>query len=153
MIAWVQLSVQDVAKANLAVVNAKMQECINSGQMNSFDRLSNLFSGKGNTNNTAEVDAGDDDVHMNSATTSDGKDPAKVPAKKAKSLKHSKLTGQYGDKTTRHVGTNKYRTRRAATARGGEGRGRSAGKRSLEGRRARSSSKKGRRGSSSAMKM
>ena len=130
-----------------------MQECINSGQMNSFDRLSNLFSGKGNnTSNTA--DAGEDgDEHMMNATSAEGKDPAKVPTKKAKSLKHSKLTGQYGDKTTRHVGTNKYRTRRAATARGGEGRGRSAGKKSLEGRRARSSSKKGRRGSSSAMKM
>jgi hypothetical protein len=105
------------------VIQAKLQECVNSGQMNSFDRLSNLFAG-----NTQQ--AADGDVQMNT----EGKDESKIPARKSTSAKIAlkKMEGQYGDKTTRKVGERRQKER---------SRGRSRGP-SLEGRKQRSSSKK-----------
>ena len=119
----------------MSIVQAKLQQCINSGQMNSFDRISNLFAGNTSTNNnTTDVDDDepamerDEDVLM---ATSGGKDASKMPNKKSKSNKHAK--GMYGDKTSRKVGDKRYRRERA-------GKGRS----SMDGRKGaiRSSSKK-----------
>ncbi|KAL7503297.1 hypothetical protein ACHAXN_001374 [Cyclotella atomus] len=113
------------AKASMDVIQAKLQECVSSGQLNSFDRLSNLFAGRGDTQQT------DGDVEMRNA---EGKDASKIPAKKSTSAKLalSKMEGQYGDKTSRKVGEKRQKER---------GRGRSRGP-SLESRKLRSSSKK-----------
>jgi len=128
----------------MAIVQEKIQQCVSSGQMNSFDRLSNLFAGNEN-NNTAPTDADgavedeDDDVDMMSnrarnKSSSVGKDESKIPTKKSKSKGSKHITGQYGDKTAKKVGERKSRQDRTS---GGSSRGRS-----LEGRRFRSSSKK-----------
>ena len=108
------------------IVQAKLQQCVNSGQLNSFDRLSNLFAGKSETQQSA-----DGDVDMQ---TIERKDPSKIPAKKSTSAKIAltKMEGQYGDKTSRKVSERRQKER---------GRGRSRGS-SLEGRKQRSSSKK-----------
>ena len=63
-------------------IQAKLQECINSGQLNSFDRLSNLFAGK------SETDGNDDAMETNIPI----KDDSKIPTKKSSSKKHS-MTG------------------------------------------------------------
>lgn len=108
------------------VIQAKLQECIESGQLNSFDRLSNLFAGRSETQQTA-----DEDVEMRN---SEGKDASKIPAKKSNSakIKLSKMEGQYGDKTSRKVSEKRQKE---------HSRGRSRGA-SLESRKLRSSSKK-----------
>eukprot|EP00578_Thalassiosira_sp_NH16_P010677 CAMPEP_0181115966 /NCGR_PEP_ID=MMETSP1071-20121207/21704_1 /TAXON_ID=35127 /ORGANISM="Thalassiosira sp., Strain NH16" /LENGTH=118 /DNA_ID=CAMNT_0023200189 /DNA_START=110 /DNA_END=463 /DNA_ORIENTATION=+ len=95
----------DAAKANMAIVQAKLAECINSGQMNSFDRISNLFAGNDTadsamTTTTDATETGDDDAVMTVSTT---KDASKIPAKKSRANKHAVSAGQYGDKTTRKV--------------------------------------------------
>jgi hypothetical protein len=126
----------------MAIVQEKLQQCVNSGQMNSFDRLSNLFAGNEN-NNTAPTDGAvedeDDDVDMlthgaGNKSSNMGKDESKIPTKKSKSKGSKHITGQYGDKTAKKVGERKSRKDRTS---GGSSRGRS-----LEGRRFRSSSKK-----------
>mmetsp|Transcript_41400 Transcript_41400/g.86899 ORF Transcript_41400/g.86899 Transcript_41400/m.86899 type:complete len:135 (-) Transcript_41400:448-852(-) len=101
----------DVAKANMNIVQAKLQECVNSGQMNSFDRLSNLFSGNTN-NNTANNDQGEDDedIVMSNTAIVSTKKSSKLPAKKSKISKHDKLTGMYGDKTSKKVSEKKIST-------------------------------------------
>ncbi|KAL7441446.1 hypothetical protein ACHAXH_006601, partial [Discostella pseudostelligera] len=101
----------DATKATMAIVQEKIQQCVSSGQMNSFDRLSNLFAGNEN-NNTAPTDADgavedeDDDVDMMSnrarnKSSSVGKDESKIPTKKSKSKGSKHITGQYGDKTAK----------------------------------------------------
>jgi hypothetical protein len=130
----------------MTIVQEKLNQCVNSGQMNSFDRLSNLFAGVDNNNNNNNptptdgvVEDEDDDVDMISngtrtkSSSTLGKDESKIPTKKSKS-KGNKHTGQYGDKTARKMGERKSRNDRTS---GGSSRGRS-----LEGRRFRSSSKK-----------
>ncbi len=101
----------------MSVVQAKLQQCINSGQMNSFDRISNLFAGNTSTdNNTTNADNDDerdeDDVVM---ATSSGKDTSKIPNKKSKLNKHAK--GMYGDKTSRKTNERRYRRERAGKGR------------------------------------
>ena len=109
------------------IVQAKLQQCVNSGQLNSFDRLSNLFAGRDDTQQTA-----DDDIEMRNTT--EGKDSSKIPAKKSSTTKLavSKMERQYGDKTSRKLSEKRQKER---------GRGRSRGT-SLDGRKQRSSSKK-----------
>ena len=111
----------------MATVQEKLQECINSGQMNSFERLSRAFAGE-DAATRGGGDGGGDDVAMADAAVA-GKDAAKVPAKKAKASKHQQPVGMYGDKTSKKVGEKRFR------------RGRNTGRSSVEGRR-RSSSKK-----------
>ena len=110
--------------------------------MNSFDRISNLFAGVDNKENSTTADGIDDeeeDADMTNIDTRDkssstmGKDESKIPTKKSK-MNSNKYTGQYGDKTSRKMGERKSRQDRIS---GGSSRGRS-----LEGRRQRSSSKK-----------
>jgi hypothetical protein len=132
---------QDAAKATMTIVQEKLQQCVNSGQMNSFDRLSNLFAGDDiNKPAPTDEDVEDDDVDMIGTGTrneslSVGKDESKIPMKKSKSKSSKHISGQYGDKTPRKMGERKSRNDRTS---GGSSRGRS-----LEGRRFRSSSKKG----------
>ncbi|KAL7467325.1 hypothetical protein ACHAXS_007573 [Conticribra weissflogii] len=124
------------AKANMAIVQAKLQQCISSGQLNSFDRLSNLFSG--NTANTTSSNAGDDasnggdDVEMKPTTTilTPGKDSGKIPAKKAKSQKHimDKMSRQCRDNTARKVNEKSKRGRIDAGKGSGQSRLRSSSK-------------------------
>lgn len=133
---------QDAAKATMTIVQEKLQQCVNSGRMNSFDRLSNLFAG-GDTNKPAPTDEAveneDDDVDMIGAGTrhkslSVGKDDLKIPTKKSKSKSSKHISGQYGDKTPRKISEKKSRNDRTS---GGSSRGYS-----LERRQFRSSSKK-----------
>jgi hypothetical protein len=102
-----------------------------------FDRLSNLFAGRGDTQQTAT----DGDITMQS-NTDEGKDSSKIPAKKSSSAKISlsKMEGQYGDKTSRKVTEKRQKERGRARSR----------RPSLEGRTQRSSSKK-RKGKKLAM--
>lgn len=137
----------DAAKANMAIVQSKLQECINSGQMNSFDRLSNLFSGNSTTasnsnndNDGMEDDDDGDEAMANTALTK-SKDSSKIPIKSKSSTIKSKLVGQYGDKTSRKVKEATYRRGRTSSKYGGDSVKRGRGK-SIEGRKMRSSSKK-----------
>eukprot|EP00956_Cyclotella_meneghiniana_P003341 scaffold4066_cov63-Cyclotella_meneghiniana.AAC.1 len=103
----------DAAKANMDIVQAKLQQCVNSG--------------RDDTQQTA-----DDDIEMRNTT--EGKDSSKIPAKKSSTTKLavSKMERQYGDKTSRKLAEKRQKER---------GRGRSRGT-SLDGRKQRSSSKK-----------
>jgi hypothetical protein len=133
---------KEAAKTNMMIVQAKLQECITSSQMNSFDRLSNLFAGVNNDANVSEnVDEREDDedvVMLTSASSAGkrsssrgGKDASKIPTKKT-----TKMTGQYGDRTSRKMGEKKSRKDGSTSSSRGRGR-------SIEGRRSgRSSSKK-----------
>ena len=114
----------------MELIQAKLQQCVNSGQMNSFDRLSSLFAGKVDTQQTTVEES--DDIEMRNADAE--KDSSKIPAKKSSSQKHSlrKMVGQYGDKTARKVTEKRHRQ-------GGRGRSSTV---KLEGRNQRSSSKK-----------
>ena len=125
------LFTKDVANKNMDTIQAKLQECINSGQLNSFDRLSNLFAGKSETD-------GDDDAMETNITT---KDESKIPVKKSslKNQKH-KMTGQYGLARSTKVAERKFRKERTAAGSTTPNRGRGASK--IEGRAKRSSSKK-----------
>ena len=132
----------------MEIVQAKLQECINSGQLNSFDRLSNLFSGKSN-NAPKQYNAGDNasddgDVVMNgdlkSTLSGAGKDASKIPTKKSNSQKHSiqkMMTSQYGDRTSRKISEKKHRPEKPG------GRGRSGVKLVAQGRLRSSSKKRG----------
>jgi hypothetical protein len=110
-------------------IQAKLQECINSGQLNSFDRLSNLFAGK------SEADGDDDAMETNIAM----KDESKIPTKKSSTKKHP-ITGMYGDKRSTKVAERKFRKERTAAGSSTPSRGRGASR--IEGRVKRSSSKK-----------
>ena len=128
----------------MAIVQSKLQECITSSQLNSFERLAKLLSGNNNDTNSADIGGekkeDDEDVVMltseisagKNSSSRGGKDASKIPTKKM-----TKMTGQYGDKTSRKMGEKKSR-KDCST---GSGRGRD---RSIEGRHAgrRSSSKK-----------
>ena len=137
----------DAAKANMAIVQSKLQECINSGQMNSFDRLSNLFSGNTTTaadsNNNNADDMDDSDVEMSNTALVKGKDSSKIPAGKKSTIKTK--VNMYGNKTTRKVKEATYRRTRTSSKYGGDSSKRGRGK-SIEGRKLRSSSKKSRGG-------
>ncbi len=127
----------------MAIVQSKLLECIASSQLNSFDRLSNLFAGVNNDTNTADIADGkeedDEDVVMltsgistgKRSSSRGGKDASKIPTKKT-----TKMTGQYGDKTSRKMGE-KMSRKDGGSTRSSRGRGRS-----IEGRSGRSSSKK-----------
>jgi len=127
----------------MAIVQSKLQDCIASTQLNSFDRLSNLFAGVSNDTNTADIADGkeeddEDEVMLTSgistgkrSSSRGGKDASKIPAKKM-----TKMTGQYGDKTSRKMGEKKSRKEGSSSSSRGRGR-------SFEGRQTgRSSSKK-----------
>ena len=116
------------------IVQAKLQQCVNSGQLNSFDRLSNIFAGKDNDTASPQTETADDDIEMRN--TPEGKDSSKIPVKKSSTAKLavSKMERQYGDKTSRKLAEKRQKER---------GRGRSSGRgASLDGRKQRSSSKK-----------
>jgi hypothetical protein len=127
----------------MAIVQSKLLECITSSQLNSFDRLSNLFAGVNNDTNTADIvdekEKDDEDVVMlvsdkstgKKSSSRAGKDISKIPTKKT-----TKMTGQYGDRTSRKMGEKKSRKDGCTSSSRGQGR-------SIEGRRSgRSSSKK-----------
>ena len=138
-------------------MQAKLQQCINSGQLNSFDRISNLFAGNTtNTDATTTNDEGDDDVVMTSTSgvSNTGKDASKIPTKKSsKSTKKTmvgysqKMIGQYGDQTRKKVSEKRSKVR-SSNGSSSSRRSRSASKgRSGDGRSGglRSSSKKSRK--------
>ena len=126
------INVKDAAKANMDIVQAKLQQCVNSGQLNSFDRLSNIFAGK-NDVTAPQTETADNDIEMRN--TPEGKDSSKIPVKKSSTAKLavSKMERQYGDKTSRKLAEKRQKER---------GRGRSGRGASLDGRKQRSSSKK-----------
>ncbi len=121
----------------MAIVQSKLQECISSSQLNSFDRLSKLFSGNNNdtdaADNSGEKEEDDEDVVMLTSENSTrkrsnfrgGKDASKIPTKKI-----TKMTGQYGDRTARKMGERKSRKDGSSSGRGRSIEGRQAGRRS-----------------------
>ena len=143
-------------------MQAKLQQCINSGQLNSFDRISNLFAGNttntiNNTDATTTNDEGDDDIVMTSTSggvsNNNGKDASKIPTKKSsKSTKKTmvgysqKMIGQYGDQTRKKVSEKRSKVRTSNSVSSRRGRSASRG-RSGDGRSGglRSSSKKSRK--------
>ena len=133
------------------IVQQKLQLTINNGQLNSFDRLSNLFSGNSlpsttlPTSNTNTDDKNDGDVVM--ATSSNNtKSASKIPTKKSNHIKKAysqKMIGQYGNATTRKVNKEKQRAGKIRSRVNSlSGRSSRSSKLSTQGR-LRSSSKKG----------
>jgi len=139
----------DAAKANMAIVQAKLQECIQTTQMNSFDRISTLFGTNDSNNiNKKAINQGaaagadddddeDEDVDMLMGDTAAikkaryiaGKEASKIPTKKST----TRVVGMYGDKTSRKVAAERRgRKNGIQTIRG----------KSIEKRTGRSSSKK-----------
>merc|ERR1719221_1288215 len=110
----------EVEKRNQAIIQEKLKECINSGGMNSFDRLSNLFAGK-RVDESNKMNEDEDAVVKNTGSTF-GKDTSKVPMKKSSSKKHS-MTGMYGDKTSKKMGDKRFKLGRTAISRGRRGGG------------------------------
>lgn len=88
----------------MASVQAKLQECINQGAMNSFEKLSKQLHGESNSemedngNVSPDIDAMDTDQVM-----STGKSESKVPIKKSRKKKHllPNVAGQTGAKLAR----------------------------------------------------
>ena len=139
----------DAAKANMAIVQAKLQECIQTTQLNSFDRISTLFGGNDSNNiNKKAINQGaaagadddddeDEDVDMLMGDTAAikkaryiaGKEASKIPTKKST----PRVVGMYGDKTSRKV---------AAERRGWKNGIQTIRSKSIEKRTGRSSSKK-----------
>ena len=139
----------DAAKANMAIVQAKLQECIQTTQLNSFDRISTLFGGNDSNNiNKKAINQGaaagadddddeDEDVDMLMGDTAAikkaryiaGKEASKIPTKKST----PRVVGMYGDKTSRKV---------AAERRGRKNGIQTIRSKSIEKRTGRSSSKK-----------
>jgi len=140
----------DAAKANMAIVQAKLQECIQTTQMNSFDRISTLFGTNDSNNiNKKAINQGaaagadddddeDEDVDMLMGDTAAikkaryiaGKEASKIPTKKSTTIR---VVGMYGDKTSRKVAAERRgRKNGIQTIRG----------KSIEKRTGRSSSKK-----------
>ena len=104
----------------MAIVQAKLQECIGSGHLNSFDRLSNLFAGN-TTTTTAAADGEDVEMSGTATTTTIAmKDASKIPSKKSKSIKpySNAIMGMYGDKTSKKMGEKKYRKERTTDGNG-----------------------------------
>ena len=135
------ICIQDAAKANMAIVQSKLQACINTGQMNSFDRLSNLFSGNDNNNNDDNNDMDNSDVEMSNTALIKDKDNTHKQKIKKSTIKNK--VGQYGNKTTRKVKESTYRRTRTSTKYGGDSSKRGKGNtKKIEGRKSRSSSKK-----------
>lgn len=115
----------EIEKRNQAVIQEKLRETLATGQMNSFDRLSSLLSGKP----TDPAADGEDDGDMVMTGDSSGKDLAKVPAKKKGHVK----AGMYGDKRAKKIGERTHLRGKTAAVRGS---------RSGGGQRLRNSSKK-----------
>ena len=85
------------------IVQQKLQLTINNGQLNSFDRLSNLFAGNSlpsttlPTANTNTDDNDDGDVVM-ATSSNNAKSSSKIPTKKSNHIKKAysqKMIGQY----------------------------------------------------------
>ena len=88
----------------MAIVQSKLQECIEKGNMNSFEKIAQQFHGgndnsdmEGNDNEGPDIEAMDTDLTMG------GKNPDKVPTKKSKKKKHllPNTAGQTGAKLAR----------------------------------------------------
>jgi len=132
----------------MAIVQQKLQT-INNGQLNSFDRLSNLFAGNSlpsatiSTSNTNTDDNDDGDVVM--ASSNNTKSASKIPTKKSNHIKKAysqKMIGQYGLATTRKVNKEKQRAGKIRSrVNSSSGRSSRSSKLSTQGR-LRSSSKK-----------
>jgi len=134
------------------IVQQKLQLTINNGQLNSFDRLSNLFAGNSlpsttlPTSKTNTDDNNDGDVVM--ATSSNNtKSASKIPTKKSNHIKKAysqKMIGQYGLATTRKVNKEKQRAGKIRSrVNSSSGRSSRSSKLSTQGRLRSSSKKRG----------
>ena len=80
-------------------VQEKLQECVDKGSLNSFERLSKIFGGDDNNNDMDMEDSGknktiNDDSPMKIISSLQGKNPDKVPRGKKDIMKKSKIRGQ-----------------------------------------------------------
>ncbi len=71
-------------------VQEKLQECINKGSMNSFERISKILSGDGDSNDTAN---GSMNIDFKPKPLL-GKNPDRVPTGKKDIITKSKIRGQ-----------------------------------------------------------
>ena len=77
----------------METVQEKLQECVEKGSMNSFERISKLLGS--NSDSDMEEDSGSG-IKMPTSTSKPlvGKNPDKLPATKFSVLKRSKIRGQ-----------------------------------------------------------
>ncbi len=91
---------KEAAAKSMETVQQKLQECISKGSLNSFERLSNIFSGGGNNNN---IDP-DGDMGIGAGSNGGGgggvaarpligKNPDKIPTAKKTVVEKSKIRG------------------------------------------------------------
>mmetsp|Transcript_20198 Transcript_20198/g.30052 ORF Transcript_20198/g.30052 Transcript_20198/m.30052 type:complete len:165 (-) Transcript_20198:331-825(-) len=93
---------KDDAEAKMAIVQSKLQECINKGSMNSLDRLSTIMNGPANDSGKEDNEEMNDSMPAIDAvgTTSGaamdvvttGKRPEKIPLSKTDTMK-MRVTG------------------------------------------------------------
>lgn len=89
---------------NMDTIQAKLQECISKGSMNSFDKVSKQLHGDNNDSDMEDHDNTAPDIDaMDTEMTSTGKSGDKVPVKKSRKKKHllPNTAGQTGAKLAR----------------------------------------------------
>ena len=77
-------------------VQEKLQECINKGSMNSFERISKILSGESSSTSQTEAVNDNQSMQIESSTIKPllGKNPDRIPTKKKDVLNKSKIRGQ-----------------------------------------------------------
>ena len=111
------------ADKKAAIVQSKLKECIENGELNSFDRLNTLFNGENKDmmdtdQNGPAIDI--DAMDTSDATTITGKKSEKIPVKRSSSRKKKLViqatAGQSGAKLARKKIT--YMNRRGQMKKG-----------------------------------
>lgn len=93
----------------MEIVQSKLQECIEKGSMNSFERLSKIFGG-GNNSDDEDMDMGNQQPKVDLKPLV-GKRPEKVPRGKKDIMTKSKIRGpKKGQKVTLRTSSKKKRS-------------------------------------------
>lgn len=97
---------EDAAQATMATVQAKLQECVARGSMNSFERLSAILettdvvnatsTGGGSPNGVPAIDAMDTSTITGAVIESGTKSSNKIPAKKRSRMKKQVIPNYVG---------------------------------------------------------
>jgi hypothetical protein len=87
----------------MSTVQEKLQQCVEKGSMNSFERLSKILGGDSNSNNNSDNEMDHDGIKLKSPQSKSsivtgkplvGKNPDKLPTVKQSIVKRSKIRGQ-----------------------------------------------------------
>ncbi len=99
---------QEAANKNMEIIQAKLQECIDKGTMNSFEKLSKQFNSDSNNSDMEDSNKNDapdinvDAMSMDTDTNAIGKSEDKIPVKRRKKIHQLPNTpGQTGAKLAR----------------------------------------------------